>query len=85
MPWVPSEEEISELPGLARVAFAARCARRVEPLFKSWADANGIDSLPVANVIVLAEKYATAGEIHAADAAARAAAYAADAAGCAGR
>jgi hypothetical protein len=31
-PHLPSEEEIAELPRWARVAFAARCARRVLPL-----------------------------------------------------
>lgn len=30
---VPTEEEIAQLPRWARVAFAARCARRVQPLF----------------------------------------------------
>lgn len=32
-PQLPSEEEIAELPRWARVAFAARCARRVLPLY----------------------------------------------------
>lgn len=36
----PTREEISQLPKWARVAFAARCARRVEPLYTSfWPDA----------------------------------------------
>jgi hypothetical protein len=37
-PVLPSEEEIAKLPRWARVAFAARCARRVLPLFErySW-------------------------------------------------
>jgi hypothetical protein len=30
---IPSEEEIKQLPRWAIVAYAARCARRVEPLF----------------------------------------------------
>jgi hypothetical protein len=32
-PTLPTEEEMAELPRWARVAFAARCARRVLPLF----------------------------------------------------
>jgi hypothetical protein len=37
---LPTTEEISELPRWAVVAFAARCARRVQPQFKShWPDA----------------------------------------------
>ncbi len=45
---LPSEEEIAELPRWARVAFAARCARRVLPLFEHfWNDAprRAIESL----------------------------------------
>ena len=34
-PGVPSEEELKALPLRAMVAFAARCARRVQPLFNS--------------------------------------------------
>ncbi len=38
-PILPSEDEIAELPRWARVAFAARCARRVLPLYiHSWPD-----------------------------------------------
>ena len=37
---LPAEEEIAELPRWAQVAFAARCARRVLPLFlQKWPDA----------------------------------------------
>ncbi len=37
---LPTEEEIAQLPRWARVAFAARCARRALPLFKKyWPDA----------------------------------------------
>ena len=37
---LPTEEEIAKLPRWARVAFAARCARRAQPLFqKHWPDA----------------------------------------------
>jgi len=39
-PILPSEDEIAKLPCWARVAFAARCARRVLPLFAlNWPDA----------------------------------------------
>lgn len=39
-PDVPSREEIASLPKWAIVAFAARCARRVQPLFQYfWPDA----------------------------------------------
>lgn len=37
---IPSEKELTRLPLLAMVAFAARCARRVQPLFQdSWTGA----------------------------------------------
>lgn len=37
---LPTEEDIAKLPRLARVAFAARCARRALPLFvKYWPNA----------------------------------------------
>jgi hypothetical protein len=37
---LPSRDEIEELPRWAMVAFAARCARRVQPLFEArWPDA----------------------------------------------
>src|SRR5262249_36702309 len=37
---LPSEEEIAKLPRWAQVAFGARCARRVLPLFlQKWPDA----------------------------------------------
>ncbi len=32
---IPTEKEIGQLPRWAQVAFAARCARRVQPLFKA--------------------------------------------------
>ncbi len=39
-PILPSEAEIAELPWGARIAFAARCARRVVTLYRwSWPDA----------------------------------------------
>ena len=37
---IPTEKEIKQLPRWAQVAFAARCARRVQPLFSMfWPDA----------------------------------------------
>lgn len=52
---LPSEEEIAKLPRWARVAFAARCARRVLPLFRHfWADAPELQVL----VVDLAGQYA---------------------------
>ena len=37
---IPTKEEIAKLPRWAQVAFAARCARRVQPIFKAgWSDA----------------------------------------------
>jgi len=39
-PSVPTKDEIAQLPRWARVAYAARCARRVLPLFQhAWAEA----------------------------------------------
>lgn len=39
-PEIPTKEEIASLPRWAQVAFAARCARRVQPLFVHyWPDA----------------------------------------------
>jgi len=37
---IPTQEELGNLPRWARVAFAARCAARVQPLFlEYWPDA----------------------------------------------
>ena len=37
---IPTQEEITQLPRWARVAFAARCARHVQPVFgAAWSDA----------------------------------------------
>ena len=33
---IPTKEELKKLPRWACVAFAARCARRVQPLFNDW-------------------------------------------------
>lgn len=57
---IPSKLELSELPHLAQVAFTARCARHLQPLFlAAWLSApqEYIDSLE--NAISLAEDFST--------------------------
>jgi hypothetical protein len=55
----PTEEEIRQLPRWAQVAFAARCAWRVHPLFKaSWPDAPQDQVDAVVRVIEMAENAA---------------------------
>lgn len=60
-----TREEIERLPLLARVAFAARCARRVLPLFEAWTTViaessarastqDGIEKLPESARVALA-------------------------------
>ncbi|HEY1190667.1 MAG TPA: hypothetical protein VGE74_23750 [Gemmata sp.] len=73
---LPTDEEIEELPRWARVAFAARCARRVLPLFRvSWPDAPDKELVAVTTVIEFTERAAAVGEALAESA--EAAAYAA--------
>lgn len=56
---LPTEEELATLPGREIVAFAARCARRVEPLFlASWPDAPEEHVLAVRHAIEIAEAVA---------------------------
>ncbi|MCA9304396.1 MAG: hypothetical protein KC996_09765, partial [Phycisphaerales bacterium] len=56
---IPTKAEIAELPRWAQVAFAARCARRVQPFYKhSFPDATRINIDSIENAISLAEKYA---------------------------
>ena len=56
---LPSEEEIGKLPRWAQVAFAARCARRVQPLFKAeWPDAPAEQVEAVERAIRAAEESA---------------------------
>ena|GEM_PF-1202428 len=58
-PALPTEEEIAQLPRWARVAFAARCARRVLPLFRSsWRNAPTEHVLAVARAVEVAEQSA---------------------------
>lgn len=82
---LPSKEELGRLPRRAMVAFAGRCARRVQPLFKQfWPEApqEHVDAL--ARAIILVETSAvsrvSASDLRAAYSAAnRAAVRAADA------
>lgn len=54
-----SEEEIDALPRLARSAFTARCARRVQPLFKfDWPDSPEYVATGVDDAITLTERFA---------------------------
>ncbi len=56
---VPIEKEIAALPRWARVAFAARCARRVQPLFQAfWPEAPPEHVAAVDTAITLAERAA---------------------------
>jgi hypothetical protein len=53
---LPTEDEIAQLPRRARVAFAARCARRVWVLYRHfWADAPEVQVLTVALAVESAE------------------------------
>lgn len=61
-PKTPTKEELLKLPRWARVAFAARCARRVQPLFvKHWPKAPKEHIEAVERAITLAESSARAG------------------------
>jgi hypothetical protein len=56
---VPTREEIAQLPRWARVAFAARCARRVLPLFRrGWPEAPAKSISGVKRTVELAERAA---------------------------
>jgi len=53
---IPTEEEIAQLPRWARVAFAARCARRVQPIFSAaWPDADEWHVQRIEQAISIAE------------------------------
>lgn len=57
---IPTEEEIEQLPRWAKLAFAARCARRVLPLFtKYWPDAPKEHVDELAYAVEIAEKNAS--------------------------
>ncbi|MCW5777789.1 MAG: hypothetical protein KIS87_15240, partial [Phycisphaeraceae bacterium] len=81
----PTEEELATLPRWARVAFAARCARRVQPLFKHfWPAAPEEQVRGIDTAITLSERSAAHAHADAnADAAANAADFAAGAANAA--
>ena len=57
---IPSEDDIRQLPRWARLAFAARCARRVLPLFQhSWPDAPAEYVQVLERAVAVAETSAT--------------------------
>ncbi|HVL12719.1 MAG TPA: hypothetical protein VM529_09145 [Gemmata sp.] len=61
----PTEEEVAKLPRWARVAFAARCARRVFPLLSfAWREATSEHRGAVGQAITVAESSATQGRTH---------------------
>ena len=63
------KEKLTGLPRRAVVAFAARCARRVQPLFvAAWPDAPQKHLDAIEKAIVLAERYGQGDKITAADA-----------------
>ena len=67
---LPTEEEIATLPRWARVAFAARCARRAQPFFlKAWPKAPHKHLKSIEGAISLAEAAAGVAGADAADAA----------------
>jgi hypothetical protein len=61
---IPQSDELKTLPRWAIVAFAARCARRVEPLFNiNWSNAAQEHKEPVFQAIKLAEESAAIGTV----------------------
>ncbi len=65
-PILPSEEEIAKLPRWARVAFAARCARRVLPIYFAFRDQDmrGIEKLDLQWVLDETEESAATAHPH---------------------
>jgi len=75
---IPTREELAKLPCWASVAFAARCARRIQPLFARWRGATTEQIDAVEHAITVAENAAAAADsARAADYAGRSAAAAA--------
>jgi hypothetical protein len=75
-PPIPAEAELARLPRWARVAFAARCARRVLPLFKhQWPEAPAAHLTAVEQAVSVAENAAAAADGSAASAFTSAGAY----------
>jgi hypothetical protein len=71
---LPSDRELTNLPLRAIVAFAARCARRVQPRFEAWVRSNGANGATnphwlaqVETATKLAEDYAAGVERISAD------------------
>lgn len=63
-PLVPTVEEVAALPRWARMAFAARCAKRLLPLLSHGADAVTPEyRLAVESVVTAAEQSAAAGAL----------------------
>lgn len=58
VPLIPTEQEVGALPGWARVAFAARCARRARPARGFLPKAAGGDSRAGESTITLADQTA---------------------------
>jgi hypothetical protein len=77
---IPTEEDLLKLPRWACVAFAARCARRVQPFFAAWKSATQKQVDAVHRAITLAEASARVGRAEASLSDARAATRAANAA-----
>lgn len=66
-PKLPTQEEIAKLPRWARVAFAARCARRALPLFKQhWPAAPDDHLQAVERAVSVAEAPAVRSDVNAA-------------------
>lgn len=81
---LPSEEELRELPRWARVAFAARCARCVQPLFRAlWPKAPARHCEAIDRAVQIAEILASGGVPPPGTNAANAAAFAHNAANAA--
>ena len=58
---IPTRDEIKQLPRWAQVAFATRCARRVQPLFTAfWPDTPQKYVEVLEQAIVIAEKHGAA-------------------------
>lgn len=76
---IPNKEEIAQLPRWARIAFAARCVRRVQPLYEGlWPDAPQKHISAIEHAIALAERTAAIGLSESYESIARKAATAAD-------
>ncbi|HEX4612920.1 MAG TPA: hypothetical protein VH092_32305 [Urbifossiella sp.] len=66
---LPTEDDIRRLPRWARVAFAARCARRVAPLFQQfWPKALPKHVRAVEHAVEIAEQATADADLDAADA-----------------